>query len=449
MKTKRLQDHIDQLLIDFDKLGSDMAKAAAPAVAPAIAEPAVVKEAAVAVAEPAPAEPVAVQEAKPTAPSVEGLTFREVLATWPKEQPLSRAAAELVGSHTWGEFVSSLGRKPDQAAVAEVENRFLQAVEVLAGMEPALTHRFSGAVDSDATPNAWGAGWRELNELAAKRDALDPQAALLAEPKTEVEPMEQAKLERDAFAELAAEDPETDALVEKFLNEPEVKEACQAFETYMLESGAHEVEPEPFEAEAAEPDLQADPEPQAAGEEYDPMAALYEKYEGRSEPAEPAEAKALADLTSEDLMALDGSGSPRIFAVILDGRIDELAPGVVTEDVCLAADEHGNNAAHYLARYPQEIPEAFQGALTEAVLSAPVSFNGKTPAHEFATAGMINLLPEEALTPALLTTVDDYGKTPLDYAEESGTPCQWATELPDEVAPYRPDFRPQGPEVGF
>lgn len=378
-------------------------------------------------------------------------TLAEVLKDYPKDRPLDRAAAEAVGPHSWSEFVSALGRKPGKEALENAETRFLQAVEVLSGWEPSLKHRVSGNLESDATPAEWAEGWKKLDAARAEAEASlgEPKAATPADP------------EQEAFAEFSdGADPAADAALEKFLTDPKVIEAHQVFENIMLDSGASDPGPEEDEPELEEPDPDATAfrrsidistathaecvafdEAVAADEERRPrsvvaaadadLAAIYAQY-AKQFPVIPEANKPVTELTEEDLMERDANGEPAVQALILNGTTDELAPGVVTEEVCLAADPHGNNAAHVIARYCEEIPDAFQAVLTERVLSAP-DINGRTPAHEFARAGMINHLPEEALTEAVLNRRDDYGMTALQYAEEAGEPCQVAFEA--EPAP--------------
>ena len=453
MRRKTALENIDQLVLDFGAFAEASLTAGAPkgfAPAPALAPEPKSEPTPEPTPEPAPApEPTLRAEPSPE-PWAERPTLTEVLSSFPKDRPLDRAAAEAVGPHAWSEFVSALGRKPGREALENAETRFMQAVEVLADREPSMKYRLSGNMDSDATPNEWGEGWKRLDEQAAIT------AARLGETFS-TRPMEEARAERDAMAELGAEDPETEAILDKFLNDPQVQEAHQVFENFMLEGADLEAAEGGIAAEG--PDLADEPEPEperapraSVPETYDPLASLYENFANENQDgpeAAPAESKPLGDLTAEELMTIEANGEPAIFRVILDGRTAELSPEAVTEAVCLAADQHGNNAAHLLARYCPEIPEAFQGALTEAVLSAPVVFNNSTPAHEFAAAGMINRLPEEALTAAVLTTEDDYGKTPLDYAEESGEPCRLDVNALSLTCRPQPEVGHQSPSLGF
>ena len=411
MRRKTTLEHIDQLVLDFGALAEASLAAGAPkAAAP---EPTLA-------AEPALAPEPTLQPAPAPEPSPDRPTLAEVLSSYPKDRPLDRPAAEAVGPHPWSDFLAALGRKPGQEALVNARTRFMQAVEVLSDREPSVNlweRRLTCDLDADAKPSDWAEGWKLADIETAKLEARFAEArAASATPEL---PKAQVRLERDAASELGAADPETDAAAENILQ----------LENFILEGGAVEAPEEGVEAEA--PDVRAGWVPRVSiVEAYDPVAELYEKFKRENRPAYEAAAggKPVSEFTAEDLMVRDASGEPAIFGVILDGRAGELAPGAVTEEVCLAADEYGNNAAHQLARYCGEppycgkIPEAFQGALTEAVLSAPEAFNHRTPAHEFAAAGMLGLLPEEALTEAMLTTPDDCGKTAQDYAEEAGDP---------------------------
>ena len=146
-------------------------------------------------------------------------------------------------------------------------------------------------------------------------------------------------------------------------------------------------------------------------------------------------------MTAEDLLVADENGETPLFAAILNGEVEELAPGVITEEACLMQDSVGNTAAHLVARYSEGVPEAFHAALTEAVLLAP-DYNGTAAIHEFAQAGKINQLPSEALTYPVLTTPDGSGRNAIQYAEEAGVPCQLeAEESKTPPIQFQPGYR--------
>jgi hypothetical protein len=290
-----------------------------------------------------------------------------------------------------------------------------------------LVMDFYSLVEAGATPAAQAAGATGPTagvaaELSAAVGAEVRRGVLVSAEPPSALPAKEERFDT-ILSQVGAPDDLTvqpvEEMVEHFLSDKGVLEARDEFENLMLDSLAGDpvAEADPFGAD--DPDEDEEAAPAAASAEEDALAALYDQYP----PAEAVKAKPVTKLTAEDLLLPDENGEPALFAVIYDGRLDELAPGVITEEACLAQDTFGNTAAHLVARYCETIPEPFQAVLTERTLSVPDQ-NGRTAAHEFAKAGLINQLPETALTAGVLMTPDDDGLTAAEYAAESGEPCR-------------------------
>lgn len=271
----------------------------------------------------------------------------------------------------------------------------------------------------------------EAKQLAAVPQNLLIIEALIQPDQANQTPVELA--ETSGQAELAPS-PKIEVEEESVAQTNDTKLTNQAilaanleYENLMMDTmPADEAGLEASEFEGKDEDLAAEIEEAApAVSEEEAIAVLFDQYP----KAEQVAKKPVEELTAEDLLVQDENGETPLFHAIYDGKLEALAPGIITEAACLIQDQVGNTAAHLLARYPKEVLESFHAALTERVLSTP-DINNTTPAHEFAKLGLINHVPPEGLTQAVLLSLDDDGGTAYQYAIDCGVPSEV------EVSPY-------------
>ena len=452
MRAKRtpVQTDLNQLVLDFYSIGETLA------ANPAMIGEAVVLDSIAPVVEAAP-EPPPIEPAAPNL--VAPLTLSPISTEQPKVETFEELIAEGLTRSSLTERIESgttlLHYMIATDRLPEVPAKWLTA-DVLAipdqaGNTPAHLAAAKGELhllpQDELTPSLVetqnDAGQNLLQvAVAAKTLAQVPEELLDTEALSQLDRAGHSALEyatasgqADCLpkALLSGHEEEADQPLGASEAEKLVAEV-ERFDEVMREVLHPEEADEDLDVEAAtelEPEDEADldEEVEPAPEE-DPLAALYERMAKEAEERDPEPepvAKPVEELTAEDLLLADRNGETPLFAAILNGEVDALTPGIITEEACLMQDSVGNTAAHLLARYSGTVPEAFHSALTEAVLLT-TDYNGTAAIHEFAKEGMINQLPSEALTYRVLTTPDDSGCTAIQYAEEVGVPCNLEPE---------------------